>query len=148
MRETIDPSDGGPIFVYHQPYEQGRLEELAVRHSEHEGLLRRYISRLVDLLPLVRQYFYHPAMRGSFSIKKVLPVIAPELDYAALDEVREGTGAQAAYLYATLDPETTPARKADLEAKLRRYCRQDTWAMVELAYFLSRAGRPARPAGM
>lgn len=86
-------------------------------------------------------------MRGSFSIKKVLPVVAPDLDYGELDEVQEGTGAQVAYLYAALDPAVTPARRADLEAKLRRYCQQDTWAMVEIAHFLAEGERPRRPAG-
>lgn len=148
MREVVDPDDGGPIFVYWATYEKTRLQELAERHPEHSALLEQYIARLVDLWPLVKENFYHPAMHGSFSIKKVLPVIAPDLDYGDLDEVQEGTGAQVAYLFAVFDPATKPERKADLENKLRTYCRQDTWAMVEIAYFLAKAGRPARPAGM
>ena len=148
MRQVINLNDGGPIFVYHATYEKGRMEGFAERHPQFAGLMQGYIQRLVDLLPLVKENFYHPAMGGHFSIKNVLPVIAPELDYGELDEVQEGTGAQVAYLYATLDPSTTPARKADLDAKLRTYCRQDTWAMVEVAYFLARAGHPTRPAGM
>ncbi|MBE0626437.1 MAG: DUF2779 domain-containing protein [Burkholderiales bacterium] len=145
MLEVIDPDDGGPIFVYFVTYEKGRLEGFAIRHPEHAELMQKYIARLVDLLPLVREFYYHPEMRGSFSIKKVLPVIAPDLDYGELDEVQEGTGAQVAYLLAALDPKTTAKRKADLEAKLRTYCRQDTWAMVEVAYFLGQLGRPLRP---
>lgn len=148
MREVINPDDGGPIFVYYMTYEKSRLEELSLRHPEHTELLQIYINRLVDLHPIVKQFFYHPQMRGSFSIKKVLPVIAPDLDYGKLGEVQEGTGAQVAYLYATLDPNTSTDRKTDLEAKLRQYCRQDTWAMVEVAYFLARSGRPERPAEM
>lgn len=148
MREVINPKDGGPIFVYYTTYERGRLEGLAERHPEYADLLEHYIARLIDLLPIVKDHFYHPAMYGSFSIKKVLPVIAPDLDYGALEEVQEGTGAQVAYLYAVLDPTTTPARKTDLEQKLRRYCRQDTWAMVEVAHFLARTGRPIRPPEM
>ena len=147
MREVIDPDDG-PIFVYWATYEKTRIQELAERHPEHSALLEQYIARLVDLWPLVKENFYHPAMRGSFSIKKVLPVIAPDLDYGDLDEVQEGTGAQVAYLFAVFDPATKPERKADLENKLRTYCRQDTWAMVEVAYYLAQAGRPVRPAGM
>jgi hypothetical protein len=148
MKDIINPDDGGPIFVYHATYEKGRLEELAERHPEHAELLNKYIARLVDLLPLVKNYYYHPHMGGSFSIKKVLPVVAPDLTYDELDEVQEGTGAQVAYIEAALNPDTMPARKADLERKLRVYCRQDTWAMVEIAHFLAHAGRPARPDGM
>jgi hypothetical protein len=148
MEEVINPDDGGPLLVYYQSYERQRLEGFAIRHPEHAVLLQKYVDRLFDLLPVVREHFYHPEMRGSFSIKKVLPVVAPDLDYGELEEVQEGTGAQVAYLYATLDSAVTAERKADLERKLREYCRQDTWAMVEVAYFLSKVGRPNRPAGM
>ena len=142
MREVIDPDDNGPILVYYATYERGRLHELAQRHPEHAALTQQYIDRLVDLHPLVKDHFYHPDMRGSFSIKKVLPVIVSDLDYEALGEVHEGTGAQVAYLYAAFDPAVSQDRKADLERKLLAYCRQDTWAMVEVAYFLAQAGRP------
>jgi hypothetical protein len=81
-------------------------------------------------------------MRGSFSIKAVLPTIAPDLDYDNLKEVTGGTAAQVAYLYAALDPTTTPERKAELRDRLLIYCKQDTWAMVEVAYFLLRLPRP------
>jgi len=148
MKEVINLDDSGPIFVYHATYEKGRLEGLAERHPEHAEFLTNYIARLVDLLPLVKNYYYHPQMRGSFSIKKVLPVVAPDLNYDELDEVQEGTGAQVAYIEAALNPDTAPARKTDLELKLRTYCRQDTWAMVEIAYFLAQSGRPTRPSGM
>jgi hypothetical protein len=96
----------------------------------------------------VKAHFYHPAMEGSFSIKKVLPVVAPDLDYAKLDEVQEGTGAPVAYIEAALDRTTAPDRKLQLGQTLRIYCRQDTWAMVEVTCFLSETGRPVRPDGM
>lgn len=148
MQEAIDPGDDGPIFVYHATYEKTRLQELAERHPEHGTLLQTYVDRLVDLLPMVKAHFYHPDMRGSFSLKKVLPVVAPDLGYEELDEVQEGIGAQIVYLAAALDPDTAPERFTDIETKLRMYCRQDTWAMVEIAYFLAQAGRPVRPEGM
>ena len=111
-------------------------------------LVQKYVSRLADLLPIVKQHFYHPAMQGSFSIKKVLPVVAPDLDYAELKGVQEGTRAQVAYIDAVLGGQLPPKRKATIEQQLRVYCRQDTWAMVEIAYFLAQSGRPPRPTGM
>lgn len=145
MRQKIDPGDTGPILVYHATYERGRLEGLAERHPNHAGLMQGYAGRLVDLLPIVKQNFYHPAMEGSFSIKKVLAVVAPDLSYAELEGVQEGTGAQLAYIDAVLNQTVGAERKQAIDRQLRTYCRQDTWAMVEIAYFLAQAGRPTRP---
>lgn len=145
MRQTIDSDDSGPILVYHATYERGRLEGLAERHPNYAGLLKGYASRLVDLLPIVKQHFYHPAMKGSFSIKKVLAVIAPDLSYAKLEGVQEGTGAQLGYIDVALDQSVSTERKHTIDQQLRSYCRQDTWAMVEVAYFLAQAGKPTRP---
>jgi hypothetical protein len=142
MLEAIPPAGPGPIFVYFQTYEAGRLRELAERHPQYGAAVNQYLARLVDLHPIVRANYYHPAMRGSFSIKAVLPTIAPDLDYDHLEEITGGTAAQVAYLYAALDPQTTPERRAELRHRLLLYCKQDTWAMVEVAYFLQRLPRP------
>ena len=140
--QAIPPDEAGPVFVYHKTYEEGRLKALSERHVNHAAALQPLIERLVDLLPLVRENYYHPAMSGSFSIKKVLPTIAPDLDYSQLGGVMDGTAAQVAYLYAVFDPDTTPARKEEYRQDLLRYCKLDTWAMVEVAYHLLRLGRP------
>lgn len=148
MLEVIDVDGDGPIFVYFVTYEKGRLEELAIRHPEYAPQMERYISRLVDLLPMVKNNFYHHEMKGSFSIKKVLPVIAPDLDYGELTEVNDGTGAQLAYIKAALTADQLPTEKEQTDKNSRIYCRQDTWAMVEVAYFLAQQPRPLRPEGM
>ncbi len=70
MCEVIRADDNGPIFVYYATYEKGRLKEFGQRHPEFERTMDSYIARLFDLHPLVKSHFYHPAMRGSFSIKK------------------------------------------------------------------------------
>ena len=68
--------------------------------------------------------------------------MAPDLSYAELDEVQDGTGAQIAYLRSCFDAELTPRRKAELWRRLLAYCEQDTWAMVEIGYFLEGKSRP------
>jgi len=135
MREVIDENDNGPILVYYQTYEKGRLQELGVRHPEFYDLTEKYISRLVDLHPMVKEHYYHPGMKGSFSIKKVLPTIAPELSYDDLEMVQEGTGAQIAYLNACFSNLGKRVRY-ELAKNMLAYCEQDTWAMVVVAYFL------------
>lgn len=142
MFEVMPPEGQGPIFVYFQTYEKTRLREFALRHPEHEAAMNAYIARLVDLLPIVQANYYHPLMKGSFSIKKVLPTIAPELSYDVLEEVQGGVAAQVAYLHAVFDADMTKERRDQISQRLLTYCRQDTWAMVEFAYFLQRLGRP------
>lgn len=148
MLKVIDLNDRGPIYVYYATYERGRLQELALRHPQHADAMAKYVSRLVDLHPMVKAHYYHPKMKGSFSIKAVLPVIAPDLDYSELTEVQGGIGAQLAYIKAALLKGQTQAEFAETLKNATLYCRQDTWAMVEVAYFLARQQRPARPEGM
>lgn len=149
MQEVINPDDGGPILVYYQTYEKGRMEGMIARYPEYEELISKYIARLFDLHPMVKKHFYDPRMQGSFSIKKVLPVIAPDLDYKELQEVQEGTGAQIAYLGLAFDKESMESERWErLKTNALLYCDQDTWAMVEAGYFLEGKTRPKgiRPA--
>ena len=85
-------------------------------------------ERLVDPLPLVRRHYYHRDMRGSWSLKSVLPTVDPD-GYSNLAEVKSGTDAQAGYMEA-IDPATSPERHAALRDAMLEYCRRDTEAMM------------------
>lgn len=100
--ETLGSS--GPILDY-SPYEKRIINELTQTYPDIESSLKALAERLVDLLPITKQHYYHPAMKGSWSIKAVLPTVAPDIDYAALGEVHDGTSAQFAYLE-LIDPST------------------------------------------
>jgi hypothetical protein len=123
----------GPILVY-TTYEHRVLDGLAAMFPDLAEPLRALIERLVDLHPVTRTNYYHPDMLGSWSIKAVLPTIAPDMDYASLAGIQEGTAAAAAYLEA-IDPGTDRNRKSKLRDELRSYCRHDTEAMVRLLHF-------------
>jgi len=133
--------DSGPILVYNMAFEKTRIVELAAMLPDLAAPLQALVPRIVDLLPIIREHYYHPAMKGSWSIKKVFPTIAPDLDYGNLENVASSGDAPLAYLEAT-HPETTEARRAELDVALRRYCANDTLAMVKLAQALSREMPP------
>ena len=123
----------GPIIVY-GTFESTVLNQLIRFCPDLEVQLQGIIERLVNLLPWLRSYYYHPAMKGSWSIKAVLPTVAPHLDYSQLDDVQNGTLAQLAYLEIT-DPQTEPATRDQKIRNLLKYCELDTQAMVEVVRF-------------
>ena len=130
-----DLGQSGPVLMY-TAYEKGVLLGLAERFADLAGALQAIIDRLVDLYPVTKQCYYHPDMLGSWSIKAVLPTIAPELDYARIDGVKEGNEASAAFLEAIRD-ETPPEERQRIRGELLRYCQRDTLAMVRLSRFFA-----------
>ena len=125
--------DQGPILVYSH-FEKAALNQLIGMFPDLAASLTGIIDRLVDLLPLARRHYYHPQMKGSWSIKAVLPTVAPDLNYDDLDEIHDGLAAQQAYLEA-INPGTNGSRRQDLLRHLDEYCKLDTLAMVRLAWF-------------
>ena len=123
--------DTGPIFVYNAGFESSRIRELAERFPRSRASLLALLDRIVDLLPVARDHYYHPDQEGSWSIKAVLPAICPDLDYADLEGVQNGGMAMEAYSEA-IDASTTLERKAEIERQLHAYCALDTLALVRL----------------
>jgi hypothetical protein len=120
----------GPIIVY-GTFESTVIRSLLEFCADLENPLNDILDRLVNLLPWLQNHYYHPAMKGSWSIKAVLPTIAPHLDYSQLDEVHNGTLAQLAYLD-IINPETDLILCKQKIRKLLKYCELDTQAMVEV----------------
>lgn len=83
-------------------------------------------------------------MQGSWSIKAVLPTLAPDLRYESLDGVKNGLQAQAAYLEA-IYPRTSLERRDQIHDELIAYCKLDTLAMIAITRVLS-SKQPIFPA--
>jgi len=122
--------NSGSIVVYHQPFEEQRLSELAAWLPEFSGRIKKIKRRLWDLLPVIRNHVYHPRFSGSFSLKDVLPALIPEMSYEGM-EVTDGTDAGLtweSFVRGSLDQsERDRIRKALLE-----YCGEDTLALVKV----------------
>ena len=111
------------------------LHATAAAFPDLADALHAIAARLFDLLPLARKHYYHPEMRGSWSLKSVLPTVAPELTYAALS-VSDGGEAQAAFLEMLALPKGSAERER-LRQNLLEYCERDTYALVVLARFFA-----------
>ncbi|MFQ6005097.1 MAG: DUF2779 domain-containing protein [Woeseia sp.] len=129
----------GPVLMY-TPYERRIIDGLIDRLPDLRHALAGIVARLVDLAPVTRQNYYHPAMHGSWSLKDVLPTIADDIGYEDLEGIQEGTAASEGYLEA-IDPDTTTERRAELKTQLLAYCKVDTEGMVRLVHFLAQHSR-------
>ncbi len=131
--------DRGPIFVY-SSFEAARIRDLAKKYPKLKPALLALSGRLVDLLPIAEEHYYHPSQQGSWSIKMLLPAVAPDLRYDALPGVKDGGMAMAAYVEA-IAPETAAERREQIRQELNAYCGLDTLAMVRVWEFLSGRSR-------
>ncbi len=108
---------------------------LARDFPEHAYRLTELKNRMVDLMePFRKQWLYMPVMKGSYSIKRVLPALVPGISYSDL-EIQDGNAAGLIYasLYADQDPTSVIKKRENLLA----YCEMDTMGMVEILKVLS-----------
>jgi hypothetical protein len=136
--ETLIAACGkrGPVFVYNAAFETARIKELAERFPRLKIALLAINERVVDLLRVAEQHYYHPSQEGSWSIKNVLPAIAPDLRYDTLNGVQDGGMAMSAYQEA-ISPDTAETRKAEIREELLAYCGLDSYALVRLWQFFA-----------
>lgn len=139
MLDTL--GQAGPILMY-SSYEKTVIKNLTKLFPDLAPSLQALIERLVDLKKIAENNYYHPAMLGSWSIKAVLPTVAPDIDYGQLEEIQNGTAASNAYIEA-IDPATDEVRREFLRERMLEYCRLDSEAMVRVLHFFASGGETA-----
>lgn len=126
-----DIGSTGSIVVYNQSFEEGCIRDMSKKFADLSQHLDSMIERLWDLLvPFAKKWYYHPAFNGSASIKKVLPVLAPDLSYKSLG-IQQGDDAQAKYLK-LISERVSESEREILKNDLLEYCQLDTLAMVRI----------------
>lgn len=120
------------VLAYNMGFEKGVIRKLANQFSDFTYDLMCIHDNIKDLMtPFQSKDYYVPKMRGSYSIKNVLPALVPEMEkaYKALYLVHNGGEAMNAFasLGTLSDEEKIAYRNALLE-----YCKLDTLAMVKI----------------
>ncbi|MCC6414083.1 MAG: DUF2779 domain-containing protein [Saprospiraceae bacterium] len=130
LRAAIPP-DGGSVVVWNKSFEVARNKELAAMSPQHADFLLDLNNRVYDLMEIFQKQDYaHPAFKGSYSIKNVLPVLAPHLSYEGLP-IHHGMLASI-HWHKLATGDLTEAERLQVMDNLRRYCGLDTLAMVEV----------------
>jgi len=131
IEQLIQDCDSkGDILVYNIGFERGKINGLIEAFPQYILELSGIVGRLKDLMtPFQQKWYYTPQMKGSYSIKSVLPALIPELSYNDL-EIKDGGTATNTFLSivnGTFQGDLQVARKQLLE-----YCKLDTYAMVKI----------------
>ena len=120
--------NSGSIIAYSKGFEEGILRDLAKAFPNYSNWIEQVCSRLVDLLAPFRNFdYYHPAQKGSASLKAVLPAITDK-GYEDLD-INDGQLASISFLSATFGnmPED---ERVKVMIDLKQYCGRDTEGMI------------------
>ena len=127
MKECIRTK--GTLVSWYASFEKTRNKEMAELYPEHADFLIDINDRTFDLMDIFKKDYVDANFLGSQSIKKVQPVLVPELSYKDL-EVQSGTMAvdAAERLYNMTDN----TEIEELRDSMLKYCELDTLAMVRI----------------
>lgn len=129
MKADLDPN--GSLIVWYKNYEKQRIEKLIEVHPEHAEFFEQLLDNIFDLMEIFsKQYYVDAKFKGSASIKKVLPVLVPELTYKNLN-IQKGDQASERWEY-MIGNEATEEEKQTIKEDLLEYCKLDTMAMVRI----------------
>jgi Domain of unknown function(DUF2779) len=118
------------IIVYNQGFEGTRLNEIERDFPKYEKPIQDIICKVLDLMkPFQNKNYYKPEMKGSYSIKKVLPALVPELSY---ENMEIGEGGSASIAFESLYYESDHQKIDKIRKSLLEYCKMDTFAMVKI----------------
>ncbi|HEC1794686.1 TPA: DUF2779 domain-containing protein [Campylobacter lari] len=120
------------VLAYNASFEKSVIRNLALAFPEFSEHLLNIEKNIEDLMiPFQNKDYYHYKMQGSYSIKKVLPALIPDMEqaYNNLDLIHNGSEAMKSF--ETMQNMDENERKACRQALLE-YCKLDTLAMVKI----------------
>lgn len=131
LKEDIPEDAGGTVIVWNKGFEKSVNTHMGQTYPAFATYLSGLNERVWDLMDIFKgDWVQHPKFYGSASIKKVLPVLAPNFSY---DDLEIGEGGLASYKWHLLSTGRIDDKYAPkLRKELLQYCKQDTMAMVVL----------------
>lgn len=128
----VEATRGADVVLMYTPFERTQIRMMQEMNPSLAGELAALEGKLRDLKKVVYEHVYHPDFGGSFSLKDVLPALCGE---TYKDKVDIGDGQEASAKLARLlfySHLLTDIERAHIKKELLAYCKQDTWAMVQV----------------
>ena len=122
--------ESGSVVVWNKGMEYNRLEDLSKlpRNADIKDKILSIMERIVDLMiPFMNRVVYNRFMKGSYSVKKVLPALCPGRKDLNYDGMPINNGMLASMIFSKmLHGEITGIAAAVARKNLLTYCELDT----------------------
>lgn len=118
--------------AYNLGFEKGVIRNLAVLFPNLKDHLMNIHDNMVDIMvPFQKKWYYTNDMKGSYSIKYVLPALFPDNDELNYKNLNIQNGSMAMNTFETLH-EKDNCEIEKIRKDLLAYCKLDTLAMVRI----------------
>jgi len=129
LSKAIGPE--GTVISWFKTFESGRNAEMAARYPEYKKFFDGVNKRMFDLMDIFKNgYFVDRGFVASASLKKVMPIMVPDLSYKDLN-IQEGSAASNSWPK-LFDKKLGKAEREKIYNDMIVYCRLDTMAMVRI----------------
>jgi len=127
-----DIPDNVTVLAYNMSFEKGVIKRLASNFEGYTSQLLAINENMKDLMiPFQKKYYVTPNMKGSYSIKYVLPALVPEMQEAYKKLIGVQNGSEAMNAFAKME-KMEEKEKQQMRTALIEYCKLDTLAMVKI----------------
>lgn len=133
LQEVVGPA--GSIVVWNKGFEGTQNRRMGQIHPQFSEFTTDMNLRLFDLMEIFRDQLYEdPGAKGSYSIKNILPLLAPDMSYEGM-EIGDGATAMSSW-HTVVYGGGGVERKEETRSALLQYCKLDTLAMVKVFWWL------------
>ena len=121
------------ILMFDKSLEENILNQLVELFPEYGKDIIELKSKIIDLAePIQKGNYYHPEMKGNFTLKSLAPIVNQTLGFHTLD-VQSGISAM--YIYESLLLEGNVIEKENIKQQLIDYCEMDSLITYQLLQF-------------
>jgi hypothetical protein len=125
------------ILMFDKSLEENVLNQLVDLFPEYHNDIAILKSKIIDLAEPIRHgNYYHPDMKGNFTLKSMAPLVN---QVSGFDNLDIQSGISAMYIYESLLSEENSIKKENIKNQLIDYCEMDALITHNLyTYFTKR----------
>jgi predicted RecB family nuclease len=122
------------ILMFDKSLEETVLNQLVELYPEYKNDIADLKNKIVDLAePIRKGSYYHPEMKGNFTLKSIAPLVNQEAGFNNLD-IQSGISAM--YIYESL-LEQNAIEGEHIKQQLIDYCEMDALITYQLLNFFN-----------